>query len=51
MVSRLAVFLEILEGSSILLDFGEEIYKTWLKKVILGSGFRALVLHALLCEC
>lgn len=50
MASRLAVFLEIPEGPSILLDFEEEIHETWLKKVILESDHKALALHALLCE-
>lgn len=51
MASRLAVFLEIPEDSSILLDCGEEIYETWLKKWILESDSGALALHALLHEC
>lgn len=30
-------FLEIPVGLSIPLDFGEEMYEAWLKKLILGS--------------
>jgi len=51
MASKLAVFLETPEDSSILLDFGEEMNEMWLKKVITGSDSRALALHALLWEC
>lgn len=49
MASRLAVFLEILEGLSISLDFEEEdIHKTRLKKVILENDSRALALYVFL---
>lgn len=46
MVSRLAVFLEIPVCLSIPFDFGEEMYKAWLKKLILGSDSGALALPA-----
>lgn len=47
MAPRLAVFLKIPVGLSILLDSGEEMYKAWLKKLILGSDSGALALPAL----
>lgn len=46
MAPRLAVFLEITVGLSILLDFGGEMNTAWLKKWILGSDSEALALPA-----